>query len=207
LVAGASAAGSWCAAVGLPELGLIGLEEMGADLSRLALVPSPGTAFAAAVAALLDSVDLVLVSTRETVRPGDARRLAARARERGTVLVPLESLRPELRLAAPVRPPAREERVAGQPTDGPERGGRRWPGPIDLRLVPLESEWRGLGQGHGHLRGRRVEIEVSGRGAATRPRRGWLWLPSPDGTVREASPVRAVGSQRQLPRLEAAGAG
>jgi hypothetical protein len=87
LVAGASAAGSWCAVVGLPELGLAAVAEMGADLSRVALVPAPGRALTSVIGALLDAVDLVLVAPRGQLRAGDARRLAARARERSTVLV------------------------------------------------------------------------------------------------------------------------
>ena len=79
LVAGASAAGSWVAAVGLPDLGIVAAAETGIVLERLALVPAPGArAWPTVVAALLDAVDVVLV-----------RRLIARARERGAVLVPL----------------------------------------------------------------------------------------------------------------------
>ena len=104
LVAGASAGGSWCAVVGLPELGMAAVAEMGADLSRVALVPAPGRALTSVIGALLDAVDLVLVAPRGRLRAGDARRLAARARERSTVLVAYgESNWPapaDLRLAA-----------------------------------------------------------------------------------------------------------
>jgi hypothetical protein len=90
LVAGASAAGSWVAAVGLPHLGIVAAAETGVVLERLALVPAPGVrAWPTVVAALLDAVDVVLM--RPPARPpaAQARRLAARARERGAVLVPL----------------------------------------------------------------------------------------------------------------------
>jgi hypothetical protein len=160
LLAGASAAGSWCAAVGIGRLGLVGGAAMGIDLSRLALVPEPGRAFANVVAALIDAIDVVLVSPPSGVRPGDARRLAARARERGSVLVILEP---------------------GIPN---RRAGSSWPVPPDLRWVLVAAEWQGLGKGHGHLQARRVEIEVSGRGAAARLLRSELWLPAVDGTVR-----------------------
>jgi hypothetical protein len=90
LVAGASAAGSWVAAVGLPDLGMVAAAEAGVDLERLALVPAPGArAWPAVVAALLDAVDVVLVRSPPGLPAGQARRLAARARERGAVLVPL----------------------------------------------------------------------------------------------------------------------
>jgi hypothetical protein len=102
LVAGASAAGSWVAAVGLPDLGMVAAAEVGIDLERLALVPAPGArAWPAVVAALLDAVDVVLVRSPAGLPAGQARRLAARARERGAVLVPLGawSVAPDLWLA------------------------------------------------------------------------------------------------------------
>ena len=90
LVAGASAAGSWVAAVGLPDLGIVAAAETGIALERLALVPAPGArAWPTVVAALLDAVDVVLVRAPAGLPGAQARRLAARARERGAVLVPL----------------------------------------------------------------------------------------------------------------------
>jgi hypothetical protein len=90
LVARASAAGSWMAAVGLPDLGIVAAAETGIALERLALVPTPGArAWPAVVAALLDAVDVVLVRSPARLPPAQARRLTARARERGAVLVPL----------------------------------------------------------------------------------------------------------------------
>jgi len=90
LVAGASAAGSWVAAVGLPDLGIVAAAETGITLERLALVPTPGArAWPAVVAAFLDAVDVVLVRAPARLPAAQARRLAARARERGAVLVPL----------------------------------------------------------------------------------------------------------------------
>jgi hypothetical protein len=92
LVAGASAAGSWVAAVGLPDLGIVAAAESGIALERLTLVPAPGArAWPIVVAALLDAVDVVLVRPPAGLPAGQARRLAARARERGAVLVPLGS--------------------------------------------------------------------------------------------------------------------
>jgi hypothetical protein len=90
LVAGASAAGSWVAAVGLPDLGIVAAAETGIALERLALVPVPGArAWPTVVAAFLDAVDVVLVRSPAGLSAAPARRLAARARERGAVLVPL----------------------------------------------------------------------------------------------------------------------
>jgi hypothetical protein len=90
LVALASRQGSWCAAVGMPSLGLVAAGEVGVSLDRLALVPSPGPQWPTVVAALVDAVDLVMVAPPSQVRPADARRLGARARERGAVLIVMQ---------------------------------------------------------------------------------------------------------------------
>ncbi len=101
LVAAASAEVSWCGAVGRPALGLVAASEMGVVLERFPLVPAPDPSatgpggWAWVVATLLDALDVVIawpprsgsVSGSVSVRPADARRLAARARERGSVLV------------------------------------------------------------------------------------------------------------------------
>ncbi|HEX7165349.1 MAG TPA: hypothetical protein VF230_00060 [Acidimicrobiales bacterium] len=87
LVAGPSAAGSWVALVGMPSVGAVAAAEAGVDLSRLALVPAPGGHWPMVTAALLDAIDVVVVRPPTRFRAADARRLAARTRERGGVLV------------------------------------------------------------------------------------------------------------------------
>jgi hypothetical protein len=88
LIATASAEGAWCAVVGLPDLGMAAAAEAGVALSRFALVPRPGPDWAGVVAALLDGVDIVVAATPGPVRATVTGRLAARARQRGSVLVP-----------------------------------------------------------------------------------------------------------------------
>jgi hypothetical protein len=88
LLAAASAAGSWCAVVGLPALGLAAAAELGVALDRLALVPEPGPDWPAVVGALLDGIDVVAVAPPGPVSAALGSRLAARARQRGSVLVP-----------------------------------------------------------------------------------------------------------------------
>jgi len=88
LAAGPSATGSWVATVGMPSLGLVAAAELGVSLARLALVADPGPdTWGSVVAALIDAFDVVLVRSDGRVRTGDGRRLLARARERGAVLL------------------------------------------------------------------------------------------------------------------------
>ncbi len=82
-----SASGSWVAIVGLADLGLAAADEMGVDLRRIVVAdPSPGQ-WVAAVAALVGSVDVVVICPPRHVKESDVGRLQARARERGTVLI------------------------------------------------------------------------------------------------------------------------
>jgi hypothetical protein len=186
LVAGASQAGSWCAAaVGdPPTLGLLAAAELGIVLERfpLVVVPSPagsqgpsgpsergtqgpsgpsergtqgpsgpserGTqhsrhGFAWVVAALLDAFDVVVAWPPAAIRAADARRLAARGRERGSALIV---------------------------------DGRHWPEAADLRLQVAGAAWHGVGRGHGRLEARQLEVAAVGRRAAARERRARVWI-------------------------------
>ena len=88
VAAGPSAAGSWTAVVGDPGLGLAAAAEVGVVLERLLMVDAPGSRGAVeAVAALVGAVDVVLVGSRVRRGAADRRRLAARLRERGSVLI------------------------------------------------------------------------------------------------------------------------
>jgi hypothetical protein len=93
LVAAASVDGSWCAAVGVgrPPVGPRAAAELGVVLERFPLVAAaPGSTrggWAWAAAALLDAFEVVVAWPPRHLRPADSRRLAARGRERGSVLV------------------------------------------------------------------------------------------------------------------------
>jgi hypothetical protein len=91
LLSAASRAGSWCAVVGLPDLGALAAEENGVALDRLALVPNPGPDWPTVTGALIDGVDLVVMAVPGQVAAPVAARLVARARQRGSVLVPFGS--------------------------------------------------------------------------------------------------------------------
>jgi hypothetical protein len=83
LLAGPSQAGSWSAIVGLSSLGAVAAAEMGIALDRLALVPEPGPQWPVVVAALLDSLDLVVVAPPERVCDSEGR-VPRHAREDGS---------------------------------------------------------------------------------------------------------------------------
>ena len=159
LVAAASADGAWCAAVGLPHLGVRAAADAGVDPDRLLLVADPGPGWPQVVASLLDGCEIVLLRPPAGVPASLRRRVEAAVRRHGGVLV-----------------------VAG------ELEGAR------ARLCVTRQEWSGLGAGHGRLRARRALVTAEGRGAWSRPRDRWLWLPGPDGAVTPADPPRATGA-------------
>lgn len=87
VAAGPSASGSWTAVVGDPGLGLAAAVEAGVVLERMLVIDPRGQDAAGVVAALVGAVDVVLVGPGVRIRPADVRRLTARMRERGSVLV------------------------------------------------------------------------------------------------------------------------
>ncbi|HZQ87918.1 MAG TPA: hypothetical protein VFA83_23930, partial [Acidimicrobiales bacterium] len=150
LLAAASQAGSWCAAVGLPSLGVVAAAEAGLVLERLALVPHPGepSQWGTIVAALLDALDVVLVRPPARVRIADSRRLLARARERGSVLVALGKWDgADVRLS-----------VAGQSWEGVGHGH----GHLRARTLDVVATGRGAA-----ARERRAPLLLSASGAVS----------------------------------------
>jgi hypothetical protein len=119
--AAASRDGAWVAAVGFSSLGLLAAAELGVALERFVLVAAPadepGT-WSAAVAALVDAFEIVLLRASHRVGVRPARRLAARTREREAVLV---------RVGSP---------------DWPE------PADVTLEVTGAEWEGLGEGHGH-----------------------------------------------------------
>lgn len=101
LLAAPTAGDSWAAVVGLPDVGVVAAAELGVAVDRLALVRHPGADLPAVIAALLDGMDLV-VTSRARLTDAQARRLSARARHRGAVLLtpdPWPAVDVELRCA------------------------------------------------------------------------------------------------------------
>jgi hypothetical protein len=87
LAAGASAAGAWCAAAGLPLLGVRAAASTGLDPDRLLLVAEPGGHWPQVTAALLDGCDVVLLCPPDRPPAALRRRLEAAARRNGSVLL------------------------------------------------------------------------------------------------------------------------
>ncbi len=173
LTAQASAAGSWIAVVGVPELGLAAAGELGVCLERAVLVGEPPpSSWASVVAALVGAFDVVVLAPSHRVRRGDARRLAARARERGSVLVQLGD----------------HQHVCLE---------------CDVRFTTDDVEWHGLERGHGHLHARRVRVAANGRRQASRHREVHLWLPDADGRVAVADADRTGGTVTSLHAVRA----
>jgi hypothetical protein len=173
LLQGPSAAGSWCAVVGVPDLGIEAAAGLGLDLERLVLVPHPGEQWLSVVSALVDVVTVVLVKppapVQGRIRLGDAAasKLASRLRQREAVLVSL--------------------------------GAASWPR-TDARLTVTASTWAGIGAGFGHLTARQVTVSSESRSWAGRAKSRRLWLPGPDQRL-EAVVSRDDGARDARPAL------
>lgn len=172
LIAEASASGAWTAMVGHPRVGMVAAADAGVELSRTALVPEPGQEAAAAVAALLDGLDVVVIGPQAPLTPADRRRLTARTRERGALLI-----------AATPWEGAHVVLQAGQGAWTGIEGGAGW-----LRSRRLVVERRGRGAAG---QAARFEIELPLRAPAPGRAPGSLVPGSPD--VTPGAPVRLVG--------------
>jgi len=84
LLTEAAHGGGWSAIVGARDFSPLPALEYGIDLTRLALVPDPGIDWAAAVAALIDGFDVVVVTPPTQVSAAAARSVMARARQKET---------------------------------------------------------------------------------------------------------------------------
>ena len=88
MVAAATAEGGHAAIVGQPDVGLLAAVEMGADLSRIAVIPYPGSDPVEVAAVLLDGLDLVVLALAgRSVPMSRARAVTARARQKGCTLL------------------------------------------------------------------------------------------------------------------------
>lgn len=148
--------GSWCAALGLSDLGLGGVRDLGVDLERVALVPrveADSETWGSVASALIDTCDVVIIRVPRD-RAGVkyervVHRLVTRARQRDAVLFVLSPF------------------AIG-----------------DVQFRVTKTHWEGIGKGHGHLQARQIDAQVSGKASASRERSISLWLPDVSGKIR-----------------------
>jgi hypothetical protein len=136
LAAAASSSGCWVAATGHGCPGALAAAELGVELGRFIFVPSPGALVIEAAAMLVEAVDILLLWHPRGTAPVQARRLAARAGERGCALVVLEGPK-----QWPERP-AVTLTVAASRWEGPARGH----GHLRARVATVVASTRGLAE-------------------------------------------------------------
>ncbi|WP_295012775.1 hypothetical protein [uncultured Microbacterium sp.] len=134
LLAGASATGAWCAAVGMPTLGVEALAGHGVDLDRMLFVPEPGARWLSAVSALSEVVPLIAIRPSGPARSAELSRLGARLRDRGCTLLVVAG------------------NAAARIEDWPQSEG-------SIRVH--DARWHGLGSGWGALE--ECEVTVTAR--------------------------------------------
>ena len=153
--------------------------EMGADLSRIAVVNEPGIDRLEVAAVLLDGIDLVVLgfedrlgATGVSVPPARARVLGGRARKQSSTLMVLGDW------------PGTATRVRGEVRE--------------YRHLPLRRS------GYGRIGGFRVEVQVTAPGARPAAEEFDLVVPGlgEDGVMRLSRPEEAVVAEG--PRSDAA---
>ncbi|MEZ5381688.1 MAG: hypothetical protein R2754_07805 [Microthrixaceae bacterium] len=186
----AARAGSWVVAVGLDELNWEAALALGVPAERVVVVRvGERSAATEVMAAVVDAADVVLVGGDVVLAASAVRRLRARARERGSVLVRVQP---------------HYVRAVGAGRRHGATGDDRWDG-AELSLHAQAVGWPGLGQGWGHLNGRLLEVAVGGRRGSMGGGQGLLWLPDDQGRVRPPEPDEL--SRVGVGRVEAGPAG
>jgi hypothetical protein len=150
--------GKWAVVVGDGDVGLSAAADLGVALERLVLVEQPPrSAFLTVLGACIGAFDLVVIDPGRLNEVGGGRRLRARARERGTVLVQLGGTKPV------------------------------WGEGAEIELTATTQRWDGLGVGHGHLSARQVNVATQGRRNGARGWTTSLWMPDHDGELRSVT--------------------
>ena len=145
MLAGPSAAGSWCGVIGVPEFGIEAAARFGIDLERLVLVPRPGDQWLGVTSAIADVMSVVVTRPPKRASDSSVARLSARLRQRGSTLIVL----------------------------GAADGTRTWP-QSDAILSLSRSDWSGIGDGHGYLEARQATVTVTTANGRPRSARLWL---------------------------------
>lgn len=128
---------------------------------------SVGEALAAEViSAAMDAAEMVMIAPGISLSDSLERRLQARARERGVVML---------------RPHPSDTSLRSAPASGRIR-----PVSSGLALEVAAVGWEGVGRGWGYANARWVEVRSSGRGVGAKVRRQRIWLPTAEGRVEVA---------------------
>lgn len=164
VVGAASAAGAWCALIGLPPIGAEAALGFGVVPDRTPVVDGPGRrssprTWAGLIAAMVDAVDVVAARPSVVLPAGDLSRLAARARSKDATLLLYRDL-------------------------GTSDSGTGWAG-SDVQLSASERLWRRAEGPRGRLVARRLAVTAQGRGRFARASSAGLWLPDDRGGVTE----------------------
>ena len=160
LLAGASRTGAWCAAVGMPTLGVEALAGHGVDLDRLLLVPAPGSRWLSVVSALSEVIPLIAIRPSASVREAELSRLSARLRDRGCTLLVVSA-------------------TPGASLVWPQSEGS---------LQVHDPQWRGLGSGWGALQECEVTVTARTRRSPA-PQSVRVRLPGAHGTIEAVAPA------------------
>ncbi|UXW87191.1 hypothetical protein NFX31_06645 [Microbacterium azadirachtae] len=177
LLAGASRTGAWCAAVGMPTLGVEALAGHGVDLERLLLVPAPGARWLSVVSALSEVIPLIAVRPSTAVREAELSRLNARLRDRGCTLLV----------------------VSGTVAGTPDAGFAGWP-QSEGSIRVHDPCWQGLGDGWGVLEECEVTVTAHTRRSPI-PQSVRVRLPDPHGRVESGAPGEVEVIAPVTPRL------
>jgi len=87
LAAGVVPADGWVAAVGVSSFGVLAAAEAGLALERLVFLDAPVSAWGSVAVAAVDAFDVVVLAVPLRPKTAEVRRLAGRARERGTTVI------------------------------------------------------------------------------------------------------------------------
>ena len=87
LIAEATSSGTWCALVGMPDVGLAAAEGMGVNLDRVVLVPHPGEQWLSVLSALIDVVGIVALGPSKAPSDRVLSTVLGRLREREATIL------------------------------------------------------------------------------------------------------------------------
>ncbi|WP_051297723.1 hypothetical protein [Brevibacterium album] len=165
--AATTAAGGWCAGIGLGEPAVAALRDMGIELSRFVCLRTPAQDWMRVVSVLVDSFAVLVVAPGFAASAAERARLEAKLRESGATLLFLEDGEHDAR---PGSSSSRGRRAGGTGTRA--RGER---------IEVLGEDWDGLEHGAGRLLRRRLRLRSARTGEHC------LVLPDPQGRVRAVS--------------------